>query len=75
MKYLQDDNGNQSTMRAVWILAVVLILGTWSYVCISTGKLHNFQVGDAVFFGMLIAGKVGQKYLERNEAKNNNNPS
>ena len=69
MKYLQDDHGNSSTMRAVWVMGVLIILGTWAFICISTGTLQHFTTGDAVFFGMLIGGKVAQKYVEGKNGK------
>ena len=69
MKYLQDDDGNQSTMRLVWAVSVLVIIGTWSYVSISGGQLQNFQLGDAMFIGVLFGGKVAQKYMEGKNGK------
>lgn len=63
-KILQDDQGNASSMRFVWVAAVLTILGVWAYISISTRVFQNFTLGDAGWFATLFAGKVGQKYVE-----------
>ena len=63
-KLIQDDNGNTSSMRLVWMLAVVTILGVWAFISVTTATFQNFTLGDAGWFATLFAGKVGQKYVE-----------
>lgn len=61
----KDADGNVSSMRIVWTFAVVVIIGTWSYVSISNGTMQAFTMGDAAWFAALFGGKVGQTYVER----------
>ena len=67
-RLLQDDKGNNSTMRIVWAISVLTVMFTWSFVCITEGKFLSFEIGDATLIAFLFGGKIGQKYLEN---KNN----
>lgn len=64
-KVFQDDSGNTSSMRIVWAVCVLTVMGVWAYICISTDKLWSFQIGDATLMAFLFGGKIGQKYLEK----------
>jgi len=62
----QDDSGNTSSMRIMWIVIWLVILFTWSYVSIHNNALANLSPGDAMGVAFLMAGKVGQKHIEKN---------
>ena len=65
-KLFSDDSGNPSITRVVWAIGVLVILGTWSYECI-TGDWVTLSVGDATALGMILGLKVGQKAIEGRE--------
>ncbi len=68
-KLLQDNDGNTSSMRIVWVISVLTIIGVWAVVSLKNNQMQSFSVGDAVFIGMLFSGKVGQKYIESRNGK------
>lgn len=69
----QDHEGNLSSTRIVWAISVLLIVITWSYVCIKNGQLHSFTTGDALWIATLFGGKVGQSFVERKFPKDKKN--
>jgi len=70
---LEDHEGNLSSMRIVWTIAVLTIVFTWTYVSFSSGTLQNFTTGDAAWFAALFGGKVAQSYVERQRSVRNDN--
>lgn len=70
----EDNDGNSSSMRIVWTVAVLTIIFVWAYISIKTLTFQNFTLGDAGWFLALFSGKVGQKYVEANMMKGPNAP-
>jgi len=70
---LQDDNGNTSAMRVGWFLALMIYMISWAATIIKTGSWIPLGMQDAIFMGILMGGKAGQKYLEINGKKTNGN--
>ncbi len=70
----KDHEGNVSSMRLVWTIAVLTLTFVWAYISITTKNLQAFTMGDAAWFAALFAGKVGQSYVERmpSDGKNSN---
>ena len=62
--YLEDKDGNKSSMRLVWAFSVIAIIATWCIVSIKTLAIATIDMGTAVAFSGLIAGKVAQKWVE-----------
>lgn len=62
--YLEDGEGNKSSMRFVWAFSVIVIIATWSVISIKTLSIAEIDMGTAVAFSGLIAGKVAQKWVE-----------
>ena len=62
--YFEDDKGNKSSMRLVWAFSVIVIIATWCFVSIKTLAIATIDMGTAVAFSGLIAGKVAQKWVE-----------
>lgn len=67
--FLQDNQGNSSSMRLVWTISTLVIVGVWAYCSIISGVMQSFSSGDALWIASLFAGKVGQKYVEGNSSK------
>jgi len=70
--FLKEDNGNESSMRALVAFIVVVVIATWAYVSITTkaiAPLNWEQVGAVL--GALMA-KAWQK---GKEATNGNTPA
>ena len=70
----QDDSGNTSSMRIMWVVIWLVILFTWSYVSIDNKALANLSPGDAMGVAFLMAGKVGQKHIETKNGKSDPTP-
>ena len=65
--FLSDNEGHKSSIRLIWCIVVLIIIVTWSYICISTNQFISFSSADVGLIGVLFAGKVGQKYVEENK--------
>ncbi len=73
--FLQEDNGKLSATRLVLLVWVIGLLVVWT-----AGSIHNIYLGDSdatllelptstiTLVGILMAGKVVQKYEEKPEA-------
>ncbi len=61
---LSEDNGNPSTIRVVAIIVPLVIIGTWSWNCISTGTMIGFEGFDLLALIGAPAAKVMQKSKE-----------
>ena len=61
----QDDQGNTSSLRWVWVLTMLTILGVWAYISVVNKGIAHMSTGDVAWIGILMAGKAGQKHLEK----------
>ena len=63
--FLQDDNGKFSAARLAMLLWTIGVLGTWIYDSITKARtLQDIPQGVVVVIGILVTGKVVQKYGE-----------
>ena len=62
---LCDDSGNVSSMRAVMLWAALLVLGTWSFICIRNGQLVDMPSEVS----LLLFGLTGLKLTQRKIAE------
>lgn len=65
---LSEDNGNPSMMRVVAALIPLVVVGTWSWHCISTGQLVGFDYEEVAALIGPLAAKAWQKGKEAPEA-------
>ena len=62
-EFFKDDTGQFSSMRLVFVISVLIIMGVWTYVSIHDHKLSDFPEGIRYIFGILFTGKVTQSVL------------
>ena len=58
-----DDSGNVSSMRALMLFAGVVILSTWSFICISKRELIDLPLDVAALLGGLTGLKLTQRKI------------
>lgn len=63
----QDENGRISSARVLMIVGAGLILSVWSFLSIKNGIMIDIPLGVQTIFGILILGKVTQKFMEKND--------
>lgn len=68
MKIISEDNGNPSSMRVIVGAVIFLIVGTWSWHCISAGVLVGFDWEE---IGMLL-GLLGLKVYQKGKEEASN---
>ena len=73
LEFLQEDNGGLSANRLAFLLWIVGVLVVWVITSIKSGSLQVIPESVAVIIGILMTGKVAQKFgekaLEQAEAK------
>ncbi len=62
---LQDSDGKTSPARFIWILCVLGIVATWTWVSFKMAAMQHFSTGDAAWFTALFGSKVGGTIIER----------
>ncbi|MDD2816288.1 MAG: hypothetical protein PHP00_11230 [Thiotrichaceae bacterium] len=63
--FLQDDSGNLSSMRLAFLLWVVGVLTIWGVASLKTGELKVIPDSVTTIIGLLMGGKVMQKFGEQ----------
>lgn len=63
-KFLQDNDGNSSSMRLGTMLWLIGVLVAWIFVAIATKTLPEIPMSVAGIIGMILTGKVAQKGIE-----------
>lgn len=63
-EFFQDSSGQLSSNRLVWVVFGFCFCVSWTYLSIKNGNLQSVDYSIAVIFGILTAGKVGQKFAE-----------
>ena len=64
VNFLKDDKGNDSSLRLVWSISVLIIMVVWGMVSLECMELQHFTTGDVMWFTVLLGSKLGQKYIE-----------
>jgi len=62
------DDGNVSTMRVMFTLVLVVVIGVWAVLSIKNGQFVHFTAEDLGFLGILFGGKLFQKGFENKDA-------
>lgn len=62
--FLQDGQGNNSSMRIIVFLSVAVILGVWAKISIINNAMEPMPTEVAAVLAAFIAGKVGQSWVE-----------
>ena len=65
LEFLQEDNGNFSSSRLAFLLWVVGVLLVWAIASIKSGSLLDIPESVATVIGILMTGKVVQKFGEK----------
>ena len=60
----QEENGKNSATRVVFVLWGLGVLFVWTIVSIGQQNLQNLDQSIIYVLGILMTGKVGQKYFE-----------
>jgi hypothetical protein len=64
-QFLQDGDGDFSSMRLVVLLWCTGILAMWMFVCIAKVDLQALPESVVAALGILITGKAVQKKIEQ----------
>lgn len=64
MKFLQDDNGNNSSLRLAMAAWLFLVLFIWAGISIYKGAMQDIPASVGTMIGLLLSAKVAQKYVE-----------
>lgn len=67
---LSESNGNLSSTRFMMIIAVTIILITWSITCIRSGQLISFDWQDLGVLSVFLGAKVASKPFENKKGNN-----
>ncbi len=63
---MQNKYGKWSNVRFVFLLWGLLLIGVWGYVAITTKALPEIPEGVRWLTAVLMAGRVGYKWVEDN---------
>ena len=64
-KLLEEDNGNFSSTRLAFLLWVIGALLVWIITSLKTGTIQSIPESVAAIVGILMTGKVTQKFGEK----------
>ena len=64
--FLQDGQGNNSSLRLVFFLAMAAIIGIWAKVSWVNNLIEPLPPEVVTAIGLFITGKLGQKWVETN---------
>lgn len=62
--FLEDTSGGFSSYRLVLVCWSAILMIVWGYTCIITGTIVDIPGGVVTVTGMILAGKVAQRYTE-----------
>lgn len=65
LEFLQEDNGVMSSTRLALLLWVVGVLAAWLVMSIRAGSLQAIDSSIQTVLGILVTGKVTQKFGEK----------
>lgn len=67
--FLQDHNGNNSSLRLGTLLWLLGVLGAWIFVAVTTKALPDIPTNVATVIGLILTAKVAQTGVELNPPK------
>jgi hypothetical protein len=62
--FLQDNGGNESSMRLMMLLVVALRMLVWAFLSVKTGTTQPFSMEDVGLIGVVMGAKAYQKNSE-----------
>ena len=62
---LSEKNGQVSTMRVVASVIPLIIILTWAFISIKTGRLVSFDLPDVAALGLPLVAKAYQRGKEQ----------
>lgn len=65
MEFLQEDNGSFSATRLAFLLWLIGVLATWIFISIKNSSLTTIPDSVITLIGILMTGKVVQKFGEK----------
>ena len=63
-EFFQDNDGNYSATRLAFLIWSIGVLAVWSFVSLRSGELKGLPPDIATVLGVLMTGKVVQKFAE-----------
>ena len=70
LQFLQDGNGDFSSMRGIMIAWAIGVLLTWMYASVVSSALLPIPESVIALIGILVTGKAVQKKIEKKEGCN-----
>ena len=61
---VDDSKKNLSTMNLVLSISIIIVVGIWIYLSVTTKQLQHVTAGDALWFTSLFSGKILQSFFE-----------
>lgn len=65
LEFLQEDSGDFSASRLAFLLWIVGVLVVWLITSVKSGSLNEIPDSVATVMGILMTGKVVQKFGEK----------
>lgn len=62
--FLQDGAGNNSSMRLVVVLSILIIMVVWAAISIRSNTLAPIPTEVAAVLATMVAGKIGQAWVD-----------
>jgi len=66
---LQDDEGNESSMRILFVFIMTVATIVWAYISLKNGHIEPLNEGHGLVVLAMFGGKATQKFAERNKKK------
>ena len=74
-EFLQEKNGNFSSTRLAFLLWVLGTLFVWIFISIKNLSMQSVPESIIIIFGILMTGKVTQKFGEKDKTDGKANMS
>lgn len=68
-EFFKEASGRLSSMRLMFIVGVIVVFAMWICSVLWSFTLPDIPPGVIALLGLLIGGKVGQRYAEKREAQ------
>jgi len=73
MNFLQDDSGNNSSIRLAMVSWVFVVLFVWAGISIYKGTMAEIPSSVGTMIGLMLAAKIWQKNTETTAKSGNEN--
>lgn len=65
LQFFKDDNGELSSTRLAFLAWAIGVLVVWIISSLTTGSLQKIDDSIGIILGILMSGKVVQKFAEK----------